>query len=90
MEWLFTRNAVNITHSLVNSTANEPTIPRVDIMQFSDLTKLLCVTALIVKFVINLKNTARTKSNSGGGTKIHTALELMLRNFGLRNIGISH
>ena len=74
------RNDVNITHSLVNSTANEPNTPRVDqlidITRFSDLTKLLRVTALVVKFVNNLKNTARTKSNSGSGTEILTALEL--------------
>ena len=74
------RNAVNITHSLVNSTANEPSTPRVDnlidITRFSDLTKLLRVTALVIKFVNNLKNTARTKSNSGSGTEILTAPEL--------------
>ena len=34
------------------------------------------MTALVVKFVNNLKNTARTKSNSGSGTEILTALEL--------------
>ena len=74
------KNAVNITHSLVNSTANEPTTPKVDnlidITRFSDLTKLLRVTALVVKFVNKLKSTVRTKSNSGSGTKILTALEL--------------
>ena len=74
------KSAVNITHSLVNSTANEPTTPKVDnlidITRFSDLTKLLCVTALVVKFVNKLKNTAQTKSNCGSGTEILTALEL--------------
>ena len=73
-------NAVNITHSLVNSTANEPTTPKVDnlidITRFSDLTKLLRVTALVVKFVNKLKSTVPTKSSSGSGTEILTALEL--------------
>ena len=58
------KNAFNITHSLVKSTANKPTTPRIDnlidIARFSDLTKLLRVTALVVKFVNKLKNTART------------------------------
>ena len=74
------KNAVNITHSLVNSTANEPTTPKVDnlidITRFSDLTKLLRVTALVVKFVNKLKSTVPTKSSSGSGTEILTALEL--------------
>ncbi|XP_044172645.1 uncharacterized protein LOC114972132 [Acropora millepora] len=74
------KNAFNITHSLVNSTANKPTTPRIDnlidIARFSDLTKLLRVTALVVKFVNKLKNTARTKSNSGSGIEILTAPEL--------------
>ena len=72
--------AFNITHSLVNSTANKPTTPRVDnlidIARFRDLTKLLRVTALVAKFVNKLKNTARTKSNSGSGIEILTAPEL--------------
>ena len=46
------KNAVNVTHSLVKSAANEPTTPKVDnvidITRFSDLTKLLRVTALLV------------------------------------------
>lgn len=74
------KNAVNITHSLVNSTANEPTTPKVDnlidITRFSDLTKLLRVTALVVKFVNKLKSTVPTKASSGSGTEILTALEL--------------
>ena len=74
------KNAVNITHSLVNSTANERTTPKVDnlldITRFSDLTKLLRVTALVVKFVNKLKSTVPTKSSSGSGTEILTALEL--------------
>ena len=73
-----TKKAVNITHSLVNSTANEPTTLKVDnlidITRFSDLTKLLRVTALVVKFVNKLKSTLRTKSNCGSGTEILTAL----------------
>ena len=73
------KNAENITHSLV-STANEPTTPRVDnlidITRFSDLTKLLRVTALVVKFVNKLKNPVRSKSSSGSGTEILTAPEL--------------
>ena len=64
----------------MNSTANKPTTPRIDNLidtaRFSDLTKLLRVTALVVKFVNKLKNTARTKSNSGSGIEILTAPEL--------------
>ena len=62
------KNAVNITHSLANSTANEPTTPKVenliDITRFSDLTKLLRVTAFVIKFVNKLRSTVPTKSSS--------------------------
>jgi len=64
----------------VNSAGNEPTTPKVDnvidITRFSDLTKLLRVTALVVKFLNKLKNPTRTKSNSGSGTEIFTAQEV--------------
>jgi len=74
------KNAVNLTHSLVNSAVNEPTTPKVDnvidITRFSDLTKLLRVTTLVVKFVNKLENPMLIKSKSVSGTKILTAQEV--------------
>ena len=51
-----------VSHSLVN-TSTAPPGKRIDQVieasQFGDLTKLLCVTALMLKFVHNVKNRAR-------------------------------
>lgn len=74
------KNTANVIHSLVNSSANEPTIQQVDnlidIKRFSRLTKLLRVTALVLKFVNKLKNSVQNKSKSESGTEILTAQDL--------------
>ena len=57
------KNPPFVTHSLVN-TSTPPPEKRIgqviEVSRFGDLTKLLCVTALMLKFVHNVKNRARS------------------------------
>ena len=55
------KNPASVTHSLVITAPPEKTIDQViDVNQFSDLTKLLRVTALVLTFVCKVKNRVRS------------------------------
>ena len=74
------KNQAAVTHSLVNNSTGEPRNPTIDqvinIKRFGDLTKLLRLTALVVKFVTNLKNKVRNVTKPENGREVLNALDL--------------
>ena len=74
------KNQAAVTHSLVNNSTGEPRNPTIDqvinIKRFGDLTKLLRVTAFVVKFVTNLKNKVRNVTKPENGREVLNASDL--------------
>ena len=74
------KNPVQITHSLVSRSPSCSIDPKIDalidVKRFSELTKLLRLTAIVVGFVNKLKNKVRSKSKPENGNEILSALNL--------------
>lgn len=62
------KNPTAVTHSLVKNSTDQSTEKKIDqvidVKRFSDKTKLLRVTALVIKFVNKLKNKMRNVSKA--------------------------
>lgn len=74
------KNPVKVTHSLVSrspsSLKDSKTDAWIDVKRFRELTKLLRVTAIVIGFLIKLKNKVRSKSKPEYGNEILTASNL--------------
>lgn len=60
------KNAPEITHSMANTSSDNPVAnveTIIDSTRYSTLTKLLRVTALVMKFISNVKNRVKSKEN---------------------------
>ena len=74
-----TKNTNEITHSMINTSSDRlaPNIEAIiDIKRFGNQTKLLRVTALVVKFIAKLKNRVRLKKTRESTKEVLTASEL--------------
>lgn len=74
-----TKNTHEITHSMINTSSDRlaPNIEAIiDIKRFGNQTKLLRVTALVVKFIAKLKNRVRRKETRESTKELLTASEL--------------